>query len=677
MSQGHELINLAFLTDQEHDLILGVLRRDEELRKKEEMRIRKLKMELQDIRKKGAKRGSRNYSQKACARCQNALGPFSFGAGQCPVCSHQVCQNCRVTTPKGSWKCTVCMKELDLKKATGDWFFDQQINRFTNASGFDLVRKSLKRKPQPNKRETTTEVQQQQQAQNKQSASSSPRAKHRALKTKNVLFENSEGAEQQKSDTESAESHQSTPVFKRRGSLGDAAVPQSIPVNLNPEAFTMSTTTSKSHQAVKSEDSPSKKRSEEPADDTLFTKNPKTIALSDYARPKSVIDLRSEVPQIEENTMGDRSKSMPGLDRDLDEEEEDIDSLVEIHRKSAVRSNSIHSRASSGTLGSMMSIYSEAGDYGNVEVTGEIVFSMSYDTNAQTLCIFIKECHNLAYADEVKKRCNPYVKAYLLPEKSRQSKKKTVVRSKTVNPVYHDKIVYNISQSQLIMRTLQLSVWHYDRFGRNVFLGEVELSLDTWNFKDTAEECLPLHSKASSQSSAYSHYKGELVISLKYVPQSKLQPQKSKSKKDEGGELHVLIKEARGLTAVKAGETSDSFVKGYLLPDRSKKTKKKSPVIKKTLNPYYDHTFVYTGVSFDELKDLCLELTVWDREAMSSNHFLGGIRLGLGTGMNKGQHVTWMDSKGEEVSLWKKMMQFPDSWAEGTLLLRSTMGLVK
>lgn len=31
------------------------------------------------------------------------------------------------------------------------------------------------------------------------------------------------------------------------------------------------------------------------------------------------------------------------------------------------------------------------------------------------------------------------------------------------------------------------------------------------------------------------------------------------------------------------------------------------------------------------------------------------------------------DSVGEEVSLWQKMMQYPDSWAEGTLPLRSTM----
>uniref|UniRef100_A0A1A8D8F7 Synaptotagmin-like 4 n=1 Tax=Nothobranchius kadleci TaxID=1051664 RepID=A0A1A8D8F7_NOTKA len=36
-----------------------------------------------------------------------------------------------------------------------------------------------------------------------------------------------------------------------------------------------------------------------------------------------------------------------------------------------------------------------------------------------------------------------------------------------------------------------------------------------------------------------------------------------------------------------------------------------------------------------------------------------------------------LDSAGEEVSLWQMMMQYPDSWAEGTLTLRSTMGKTK
>lgn len=124
------------------------------------------------------------------------------------------------------------------------------------------------------------------------------------------------------------------------------------------------------------------------------------------------------------------------------------------------------------------------------------------------------------------------------------------------------------------------------------------------------------------------------------------------------GELHVLIKEAKNLMAMKPGGTSDSFVKGlvikwrvafpiqaflysgpdcvwlcrYLFPITAKSTKKKTPVVKKNLNPHYDHTFVYKELALEQLQDMSLELTVWDREAISSNEFLGGVRLSSGEG---------------------------------------------
>lgn len=60
--------------------------------------------------------------------------------------------------------------------------------------------------------------------------------------------------------------------------------------------------------------------------------------------------------------------------------------------------------------------------------------------------------------------------------------------------------------------------------------------------------------------------------------------------------------------------------------------KKKTPVVKKSLNPNYDHTFVYSGLTLEQLRGMCLELTVWDREAVLSNEFLGGVRLSCGEG---------------------------------------------
>lgn len=139
--------------------------------------------------------------------------------------------------------------------------------------------------------------------------------------------------------------------------------------------------------------------------ETIFKKNPRRVVRpADYT--KSVIDLRPEDLVGEGGSLGDRSKSVPGLNTELEEEEEDIDNLVEIHRQRVAR-GSMRSGTSSSTLGSMVSIYSEAGDFGSVAVTGGISFSLSYEQKTQTLFIHVKECRQLAYGDEGRKRSNP------------------------------------------------------------------------------------------------------------------------------------------------------------------------------------------------------------------------------------------------------------------------------
>lgn len=60
-------------------------------------------------------------------------------------------------------------------------------------------------------------------------------------------------------------------------------------------------------------------------------------------------------------------------------------------------------------MGSILSVYSEAGDYDTVDISGEIVYSLQYDERAQSLSVLVKECRELAYADPAKKKCNPWV----------------------------------------------------------------------------------------------------------------------------------------------------------------------------------------------------------------------------------------------------------------------------
>lgn len=68
-----------------------------------------------------------------------------------------------------------------------------------------------------------------------------------------------------------------------------------------------------------------------------------------------------------------------------------------------------------------------------------------------------------------------------------------------------------------------------------------------------------------------------------------------------------------------------------VLPDSHQKNRQRTRVVKRTANPVFNHTMVYDGLRLEDLKDTCVELTVWDHDRLS-NHFIGGIRLGLGTG---------------------------------------------
>ncbi|RWS29544.1 uncharacterized protein B4U80_08166 [Leptotrombidium deliense] len=278
---------------------------------------------------------------------------------------------------------------------------------------------------------------------------------------------------------------------------------------------------------------------------------------------------------------------------------------------------------------SMSSIYSAAGGgrYGVVNVSGEILFSVSYNHKCGVLQVFIKECRNLAAVDAKRNRSDPYVKVYLLPDRTKAGKRKTKVKKHTLDPVFDEVMKFDVSENELESRTLWLSIWHSDIFGRNDFLGEVMLPISRDIFKGSSLRWFPLQDKID----ALDHcYRGNMFVALKYVPFDTSNCKRTK--RVNKGTLYVMIKEAHNLMPTRSNGTADPFCKCYLLPDRSKSGKQKTAVIKKTCDPKWNHTFVYDEVNVDDLKDRCLELTVWDYDKLTSNDFLGGVRLSLGTG---------------------------------------------
>ncbi|XP_037645789.1 synaptotagmin-like protein 5 isoform X2 [Sebastes umbrosus] len=745
MEQDGEDLNLSFLLEHERDMILKVLQKDEKLRKREEKRIRKLKNELLEIKRKGTRR-PQELGERQCARCLKSLGLIFDRGDLCEECRLRVCSDCRVTSPKErQWRCNVCAKISELKVVTGEWFLEERSKRFEQGvpSG-DVIKQTIMSSPIITEKKSTENLS----APLESEKADTPRSKRSAilnigarrkarmkmdkkgsrltLKPENGVDNVSDRSPSSDGDAQSVRSVRSAP--SPRSNRGGAVALESsgmptVPNNLRSQITTpdRSSTPSDNRRpdgaesvaSVHSSDSAAEKKA--PGHHRTDSGAP-TISVSrasvssDHSR--SDMDLSAPGSEPSDDAFSLRSRSVPGLNEaefSDEDAEEDIDALMSLHSKTASRRlsnaqstastpcserrwgylNIPDSDAETSSINSMMSMYSETGDYGNARVSGEILLNISYSYKTGALNVLVKECHNLATGDERRQRTDTYVKTYLLPDTSRQSKRKTSIKANTINPVFNENLRYVISHSQLETRTLQVSVWHHDRFGHNSFLGEVELTFDSWEFDSQIEDWYALLPKAESNIDSTMQYKGELTVVLKYIPAEKnltlpldqVQVKKSflKTKKTsnftlpKGGMVELLVKGAKNLTAVKSGGTSDPFVKGYLLPDTNKSTKHKTVVERRTVNPQWNHTFTYCGLQPGDLNNVCLELTVWDKEALASNVFLGGVRLGAGTGKSYGNEVDWMDSYGEEQRLWQRMIENPEVPHECTLMLRSSM----
>uniref|UniRef100_A0A8C9N8U2 Synaptotagmin-like protein 5 n=1 Tax=Serinus canaria TaxID=9135 RepID=A0A8C9N8U2_SERCA len=712
MTKHSEIINLSFLLEHERETILGVLKRDEYLKKVEDKRIRKLKNELLEVRRKGGNRHCQQDSSRVCARCQKSLG-FIFDRGElCQTCQLRVCSSCRVLGAEGHWKCSVCAKIAELRIVTGEWFFEERAKRFKQSNfGTDVVRQSILHKFPG--RDLKSEI-----------YLCFICSKPCFLITKGeITFGKDEGERSTGSEAESPAESGTAPAGTDLGHVPEPWAALSLCMlseeqslcsqnkqktpkttqktkKLSPLVLLSSCSAGDRGQYAGLENGMIIPASESVPEDLVkkHCRKPSgtpSIAVSRISlssdRSRSEIDLSESFSEGNEDTLSIRSKSVPSaLDQELgylDETEEDIDDIVAscYPRKHGHMTSGL----STTSINSMVSVYSETGDYGNVKVSGEILLNISYIYKTGALNILVRSCRNLAIADERKQRTDPYVKAYLLPDKSRQSKRKTKIKSNSTNPEFNETLKYVISHSQLETRTLQVSVWHYDRFGHNSFLGEVEIPFDSWNFENQGDEWFVLQPKVEAVTDFGLQYKGELTVVLRYIPPDRnlmlplghfqgkrgfKKGKKGDSHLPSGGILEVLIKEAKNLTAVKSGGTSDTFVKGYLLPDDSKATKHKTPIVKRSVNPQWNHTFAFSGLNSGDIRNVCLELTVWDKESLSSNIFLGGVRLSTGNGVSNGKEVDWMDSQGEEQHLWQKMIDSPGAAVEGVLMLRSSMG---
>ncbi|XP_022243249.1 regulating synaptic membrane exocytosis protein 2-like isoform X2 [Limulus polyphemus] len=131
-------------------------------------------------------------------------------------------------------------------------------------------------------------------------------------------------------------------------------------------------------------------------------------------------------------------------------------------------------------------------------VGGRIQVKLWYDVTALQLVVTIVSAAGLTPRANQQAR-NPYVKMFLLPDRSEKSKRRTKTIANASEPKWNQTFVYSpLRRSDLKTRALEITVWDYDRYGANDFLGEVIIDLSSvplnkevqWFFLTSHEDSL-------------------------------------------------------------------------------------------------------------------------------------------------------------------------------------------
>ncbi|NXK30307.1 PCLO protein, partial [Piprites chloris] len=148
-------------------------------------------------------------------------------------------------------------------------------------------------------------------------------------------------------------------------------------------------------------------------------------------------------------------------------------------------------------------------------ITGEIQLQINYDKHLGNLIIHILQARNLAPRDN-NGYSDPFVKVYLLPGRGEyigvifladaEYKRRTKYVQKSLNPEWNQTVIYkNISTEQLKKKTLEVTVWDYDRFSSNDFLGEVLIELSSVSQLDNTPRWYPLKEQSENIDHGKSH----------------------------------------------------------------------------------------------------------------------------------------------------------------------------
>ncbi|CAD5234896.1 unnamed protein product [Bursaphelenchus xylophilus] len=111
------------------------------------------------------------------------------------------------------------------------------------------------------------------------------------------------------------------------------------------------------------------------------------------------------------------------------------------------------------------------------QLFGKIEVSLLYLNHEQELVVTVYHAIDLPPRPSGAPR-NPFVKLFLLPDRSEESRRQSKVIYESLNPSWNECFYYyGLSAPELSMRCLELTVWDFDQYNGHDFLGETVIDL--------------------------------------------------------------------------------------------------------------------------------------------------------------------------------------------------------
>ncbi|XP_049829005.1 synaptotagmin-5 [Schistocerca gregaria] len=246
------------------------------------------------------------------------------------------------------------------------------------------------------------------------------------------------------------------------------------------------------------------------------------------------------------------------------------------------------------------------------EPVGSIQIALAYDPAAGILTVRLLEAHDLQ-ARDFSGTADPYAKIRLLPD--RGNVWQTRIHKKTLNPVFDEDFVFEVSPAALPRRTLEVLLYDFDAYSRHHSIGGVQLPLAQIDLSERLTLWRQLGPCADQDAKAEL---GEVMVSLSFLPSAE--------------RLTVVVLKARNLRIIDdTRASSDPFVKVALVQGGKRVKKKKTGVHRNTVNPVFNEALTF-DVSREALSRSSLEIQVLHDSLLGPSELLGRVLLGSDCG---------------------------------------------